>query len=157
MILDTVARRRELLARVRKVAVVGASASPLRASYFVFTYLRTHGFDVRPINPAYARIDGIPCYPTLAAYVKEFGAPDVVDVFRNPADLVDVTRDVISVGAPAIWYQYGVVNQDAVRLADAAGLDVVVDRCMKVEHARFSGGLSISGMNSGLITSRRRM
>lgn len=156
MILDTPAQRRDLLARTRRVAMVGASPNPLRPSYFVFTYLRTHGRDVRPINPNHHEIDGIACYPTLAAYAAEHGPPDVVDVFRRPAEVVAAVRDAITIGAPAIWFQYGVINDVAIRLADRAGLEVVVDRCMKVESARFSGGLSISGMNSGIITSRCR-
>ncbi len=156
MILRTLAQRRDLLARSRTVAMVGASATVTRPSYFVFSYLRTHGkLDVVPINPALREIDGVAAYPTLAAYAAERGAPDIVDVFRKPADAPQVTRDAIAVGAKAIWFQYGVVNDEAIRLADEAGLDVVVDRCIKVESARFDGGLSLGGHNSGLISSRR--
>jgi predicted CoA-binding protein len=97
----------------------------------------------------------VKAYPTLAAYAAERGAPDIVNVFRNAAAAVQVTRDAIAVGANAIWFQYGVVNAEAIALADAAGLDVVVDRCIKVESARFDGGLSIGGLNSGLISSKR--
>jgi predicted CoA-binding protein len=150
-------QRRDLLARSRTVAVVGASANTVRPSYFVFSYLRSKGrLEVTPINPALEAIDGVKAYPSLAAYAAQRGAPDIVDVFRKPADALQVTRDAIEVGAAAIWFQYGVVNQEAVELADAAGLDVVVDRCMKVESARLDGGLSIGGMRSGLISSRRR-
>ena len=78
-----------------------------------------------------------------------------MDVFRKPSEVVELTREAIAVGAKAIWFQYGVINEEAIALADAAGLDVVVDRCMKVEDARFHGGLSTTGLNSGLITSRR--
>jgi predicted CoA-binding protein len=94
-------------------------------------------------------------YPSLAAYAAQRGAPDIVDVFRKPAEALAVTREAIAAGAKAIWFQYGVVNDEAIRLADEAGLDVVVDRCLKVESARLDGGLSIGGMNSGLISSRR--
>ena len=156
MILRTVSQRRDLLARSRTIAIVGASANSTRPSYFVLSYLRTKGiFDVAPINPALREIDGLRAYPTLAAYALERGAPDIVDVFRKPADAPGVTREAIAVGAKAIWYQYGVVNEEAIRLADEAGLDVVVDRCIKVESARFDGGLSIGGLNSGLLSSRR--
>ena len=124
MILTRPSQIRDLLARVRTVAMVGASSNPLRPSYTVFSYLRTQTpYDVTPINPTLTEIDGIAAYPTL--------------------------------GAKAIWFQYGVINDEAIALADRAGLDVVVDRCMKVENARFCGGLSTSGLNSGLITSRR--
>ena len=157
MILATVAERQDLLTRSKTVAMVGASANPLRPSYTVFSYLRTQGrFTVTPINPTIGAIDGVKAYPSLAAYAAENGAPDIVDVFRKPSEVVELAREAIAVGAKAIWFQYGVVNQEAIDLADRAGLDVVVDRCLKVESARFNGGLATSGLNSGLITSRRR-
>ncbi len=156
MILDTISTRRALLARSRTVALVGASPNTTRPSYFVFSYLRTKGLlDVTPINPTIAAIDGIRAYPTLAAYAAERGAPDIVDVFRKAADAPQVVREAIAAGAKAVWFQYGVINDEATRLADAAGLDVVVDRCIKVESARFDGGLSLGGLNSGLISSKR--
>ena len=157
MILTTPAQRRELLARVRTIAIVGASRNPLRPSYTVFSYLRRQsGYDVSPINPTIAEIDGIKAFPSLKAYADERGVPDIVDVFRKPSELVGLVNETIAVGAPAIWFQYGVINPEAIALADEAGMSVVVDRCMKVEHARFCGGLSMGGLNSGLITSRRR-
>ena len=157
MILGTIAERQELLARSKTIAMVGASANPLRPSYTVFSYLRTQGrFTVTPINPTIAAIDGVKAYPSLASYAAEHGAPDIVDVFRKPSEVAELAREAIAVGAKAIWFQYGVVNQEAIELADRAGLDVVVDRCVKVESARFNGGLATSGLNSGLITSRRR-
>ena len=156
MILDTVSARRRLLENAKTVAMVGASANLLRPSYTVFSYLRTMSpFAVTPINPTLTEIDGVKAYPTLQAYAQALGAPDIVDVFRKPADAAQVARDAAMVRAKAIWFQYGVVNQEAIALADAAGLDVVVDRCIKVESARFDGGLSIGGFNSGLVTSRR--
>jgi predicted CoA-binding protein len=156
VILETVSQRRALLARSRTVAMVGASPNPTRPSYFVFSYLRTKGvLDVSPINPATDAIDGVAAYPTLAAFVAERGAPDIVDVFRKASDAPSVARDAVAAGAKAIWFQYGVINDEAIRIADEAGLDVVVDRCIKVECARFDGGLSIGGLNSGLISSKR--
>ncbi len=156
MILETASQRRDLLARSRTVAMVGASPNPTRPSYFVFSYLRTKGrLEVAPVNPAATAIDGIASYPTLAAYAAERGAPDIVDVFRKAADAPQVTREAIAAGAKAMWFQYGVVNDEAIRLADEAGLDVVVDRCIKVESARFDGGLSMGGLDSGVISSRR--
>jgi len=156
VILTTPEQRRELLSHAHRVAMVGASANPLRPSYFVFRYLTTHGFDVRPVNPAYDDIEGVKCYKDLASYAADNGPPDIVDVFRKPSETPQVARDAVAAGAKAIWFQYGVINDEAIRIADDAGLDVVVDRCMKVEHARFSGGLTISGMNSGVVTSKRR-
>ncbi len=157
MILETPAQRRALLDRSQTVAMVGASATHTRPSYFVFSYLRTRGkLNVAPINPAIAEIDGVRAYPTLAAYAAEQGPPDIVDVFRKPDDAPQVARDAIAAGAKAIWFQYGVINDEAIRLADAAGLDVVVDRCIKVESARFDGGLAMGGMNTGVLTARRR-
>jgi len=159
MILDTAAGRRALLDRSRTIAVVGASANPNRPSYFVFSFLRTCGkYDaVVPINPALKNgIDGVPAYPSLAAYAAERGAPDIVDVFRRPDEAPQVARDAVAVGAKAIWFQYGVVNDEAIRIADEAGLDVVVDRCIKVETARFAGTLALGGMNTGVISARRR-
>ena len=156
MILKTPSERHALLERSHRVAMVGASANPVRPSYFVFRYLNTHGFDVHGVNPQYPEIDGIKCYATLAEYASELGPPDIVDVFRKPSETPQVARDAVAAGAKAIWFQYGVINDEAIRIADEAGLDVVFDRCMKVEHARFDGGLTLSGMNSGVLTARRR-
>ena len=96
-------------------------------------------------------------YPSLAAYAAERGAPDIVDVFRRPEEAPQVSREAIAADAKAIWFQYGVISPEAIQIADDAGLDVVVDRCIKVESARFDGGLAIGGMNTGLVTARRRL
>ena len=154
-ILTTVAERYALLGRTKTIAMIGASDKPLRPSYTVFSYLRTQGvYDVAPINPTIQAIDGVRAFPSLAAYAQERGAPDMVDVFRKPSEVVAVVQEAIAVKAKSVWFQYGVINDEAVRLADEAGLDVVVDRCLKVESARFNGGLATSGLNSGLISSR---
>ena len=158
MILQTAAERRALLDRSKTVAMVGASANHSRPSYFVFSFLRTRGkLDVTPINPTISEIDGVRGYPTLAAYAAERGAPDIVDVFRRPEDTPQVVREAVAAGAKAIWFQYGVINDEAIRLADEAGLVVVVDRCIKVESARFDGGLALGGVNTGLLTAKRRI
>ncbi|HLJ83448.1 MAG TPA: CoA-binding protein [Candidatus Eremiobacteraceae bacterium] len=155
MILSAPSQLRDLITSARHIAVVGASASPLRASNFVYKYLRAHGVDALGVNPATPDIDGVPCYPSLSAYAAAQGPPDIVDVFRKPADCPQVARDAVAAGAKAIWFQYGVVNEEAIKIADDAGLSVVVDRCLKVEHARIAGGLSMAGMNSGRISARR--
>ena len=156
MIITTVSARQRLLTNAKTVAMIGASANPLRPSYTVISYLRTQTpFAVTPINPTITEIDGVKAYPSLTAYAAENGPPDIVDVFRKPSELVPLVQEAIAVGAKSIWFQYGVINEEAIRLADEAGLTVVVDRCMKVEYARFHGGLSTIGLNSGIITSKR--
>jgi predicted CoA-binding protein len=127
----------ELLERSKSVAVVGASANAARPSKGVFDAL-VHGgrFAATPINPTLTEIDGVPAFPTLAAFAEKHGAPDIVDVFRNSSEAPEVTREAIAAGAKAIWFQLGVVNDDAIAAADAAGLAVVVDRCIKIEIAR---------------------
>jgi predicted CoA-binding protein len=148
---------RALLERTTTIAMVGASDNALRPSYTVFSYLRTQTpYRVTPINPKLESIDGVTAFPTLAAYAAQNGPPDVVDVFRRPSDAVSVVDDAIATGARALWFQYGVVNEEAIARADAAGLTVVVDRCIKVEYARWCGGLAAGGLNSGVISSRRR-
>ena len=137
MIVADDADLRALLERSTTIAMVGASPNPARPSRGVFDALIRGGrFAVTPVNPVVTEIDGIAAFPSLAAYAAERGAPDVVDVFRNPGDAPEVTREAIAAGAKAIWFQLGVVNDAAIAAADAAGLDVVVDRCIKVEIAR---------------------
>ena len=137
MLVSTDDGLRALLERSKTIAMVGASPNPSRPSRGVFDALvRAGRYDVSPVNPTVAEVAGVPAFPDLAAYAAKRGAPDIVDVFRNPADAPEVTREAIAAGAKAIWYQLGVVNDDAIEAADAAGLDVVVDRCIKVEMAR---------------------
>jgi predicted CoA-binding protein len=157
MIAQTPTDVRQLLESIATIAMVGASDNALRPSYTVFSYLRTQTpYRVTPINPKLESIDGVNAFPTLAAYAAENGPPDLVDVFRRPSDAPGVVREAIAAGARAIWFQYGVVNEEAIASADAAGLTVVVDRCIKVEYARWCGGLASGGLNSGVITSRRK-
>jgi predicted CoA-binding protein len=138
VILDTDASRDALLRRSRTIAVVGASANASRDSFGVFSYLRATGrYDVTPVNPSLSDgIDGVAAFPSLAAYAAERGAPDIVDVFRKADDAPAVAREAVAAGAKAIWFQFGVVNAEAIRIADDAGLDVVVDRCIKIDDAR---------------------
>ncbi|MDP7387156.1 MAG: CoA-binding protein, partial [Nitrospinota bacterium] len=131
---------------------VGLSANPMRPSYFVGYYLQRMGFDVFPVNPRYEEILGVKCYPALASLPE---APEVVDVFRRPEDVPRIAEEALSAGAKALWLQFGVVNEDAARRAREAGLLVVMDRCMKIEHGRYNGGLHWAGINSGVISSRR--
>lgn len=156
MIVETPSGRADILDKARTVAVVGASDNPARASYFVLRYLKMHGYTVFPVNPNLERVDGQKTYPDLAALVKERGIPGVVDVFRRPEALPELVEEAIACGVKVLWLQYGVVNAAAIQRADSAGMTVVADRCMKVEHARFSRALSSQGFDSGIISSRRR-
>ncbi|MGY9073497.1 MAG: CoA-binding protein [Acidimicrobiales bacterium] len=147
--------RLALLDRTQSVAIVGVSANPSRPSNFVATYLLSSSanFDVYFVNPTIDSLLGQPCYPTLADLPV---VPDLVDVFRRSEDLLGVAQEAIDIGASAFWGQLGLMSQEAAGLAAAAGLDVVMDRCLKIEHARFHGGLHLAGFDTGVIDSRRR-
>jgi uncharacterized protein len=150
----TAGERLALLRRTRTVAMVGASDNPSRASYFVATYLLSStDYQVWFVNPRVSEILGRPVYPSLAALP---GVPDLVDVFRRHDDLPSVLDETIAVGAPAIWLQLGLRHEEVARRAEQHGLTVVMDRCLKIEHARFHGGLNLAGFDTGVISSRRR-
>jgi hypothetical protein len=149
------ARRQQILRATRSVAVVGASPNPARASHFVATYLLSStSYEVHLVNPNATGILGRPVHPTLADLPA---VPDLVDVFRRPADLPGVLDEVLALGGVrTLWLQFGLFDEDLARRAEAAGLEVVMDRCLKIEHARFHGGLHIAGFDTGVISSRRR-
>ena len=138
----------------RSIAIVGASSNPARASNFVATYLLSSSadFDVHLVNPREGEILGQPVYPSLGDLPTP---PDIVDVFRRNEDLPAIADEAIAVGASAFWVQLGLWSADAAQRAVAAGLDVVMDRCLKIEHARFHGGLHLAGFDTGVISSRR--
>ena len=145
--------RLALLRRTRTVAIVGASTNPARASYFVSTYLLSSSpYEVYFVNPRASEILGRPVYPSLAALPV---VPDLVDVFRRHDDLPSVLDETLAVGAKALWLQLGSWHEDVARRGEAAGLQVVMDRCLKIEHARFHGGLHLAGFDTGVISSRR--
>lgn len=147
------AERQALLRRTRTVAVVGASNNPARASYFVSTYLvSTSPYEIWFVNPSATEILGRPVYPSLAELP---GVPDIVDVFRKPSDLPEVLDETLAVGAKAFWLQLGLWDEALADRAADAGLEVVMNRCLKIEHARFHGGLHLAGFDTGVITSRR--
>lgn len=149
-------RRQQILRATRTVAMVGASANPARASNFVATYLlASTDYDVHFVNPNATEILGRPVYPSLAALPV---TPDLVDVFRRPEDLPSVLDEVLALDPlpTTFWLQFGLFDEDLARRAEAAGLEVVMDRCLKVEHARFHGGLHLAGFNTGVISSKRR-
>ena len=152
----TALERQRILNRAETVAVVGASSNPARASYFVLTYLLSSStdFDVYPVNPrsAGSEILGRRVYASLADLPV---TPDIVDVFRRSEDLPAVADETIAVGAPVFWAQLGLWSPEAAQRCTAAGLDVVMDRCLKIEHARFHGGLHLAGFDTGVVSSRR--
>ncbi len=149
----TAAERLAILRRARTVALVGVSANPLRSSNFVATYLVRTPYIVRPVNPAYSEVLGIPTFPSLADLPEP---PDIVDVFRRQDQLPAVVEEAIEVGAKVVWFQLGLRHEEAARRAREAGMQVVQDRCLKIEHARFAGGLHCAGFNTGVISSQRR-
>jgi uncharacterized protein len=134
------------------IAIVGLSANELRASNFVGYYLKRHGYHVIPVNPRETRILGEESYPSLA----EVPVPvDIVNVFRAPDALPEIARETVAIGAGAIWCQFGVINEEAGLIAEEGGVTVVMDRCLKVEHARYVGRMHWLGFNTGRITSVR--
>ena len=143
----------EILQRYRRVAMVGLSANPMRPSHFVAIYLLHNGFDVTPVNPREPSILGRTSYASLADVP---GPLEIVDVFRDPSALPGIASESVAAGAKVLWMQLGIVNQEAADSARHAGLEVVMDRCLKIEHARHAGGLSLMGLHSGLITARQR-
>lgn len=130
---------RALLSSGPRIALVGASNSPMRPSHGAFIALRRAGYDVTPINPAQVEVDGQRCFPTVTAAVAETGPIDIVDVFRHPDACPAHARDAVAAGARCLWLQLGIVNAEAGRIALDAGLSVVMDRCTIVEHQRLIG------------------
>ncbi len=141
-----------IINRAKRVAIVGLSPNELRASYFVGYYLRRHGYEVVPVNPREESILGVRSYPSLADVPEPV---DVVDVFRAPDAVPEIAREAVAAGAGALWLQYGVISPEGAQIAVDGGLDVVMDRCMKVEHARYLGRMHWLGFNTGEITSSR--
>ena len=146
---------RRILQRCKTIAVVGLSAEWHRPSYFAAAYMQGKGYRILPVNPRYAgsTILGMPC----VARLEDIAEPiDMVDVFRKTADVEPIAASAIALGAHCLWQQIGVVNQAADATVRAAGLDSVMNRCVKIEHARLFGGLHWVGVNTGLVSARRR-
>ena len=150
--IDDVAGLRRILMRNRSLAVVGLSAHWHRPSHFAAKYMLDHGYTVVPVNPAYPEVLGQKCYPSLRELPFKV---DIVDCFRRAEDIPAIVEDAIAIGAKVLWLQLGVINLDAAARARAAGLDVVMDRCIKIEHARLLGGLNFVGVNTRVISSKR--
>lgn len=143
---------RRILATNRTIAVVGLSADWYRPSYFAAKYMQEHGYRIIPVNPKYPEILGERCYASLGDIPEKV---DMVDVFRRTEDVLPIARQAIEIGAKTLWQQLGVVNLEVDRLAREAGLDSVMDRCVKIEHARLFGGLNWAGVNTKVISARR--
>ena len=145
---------RHVLQTHRTLAVVGLSADWFRPSYFAAKYMQEHGYRIIPVNPKYPEILGETCYPSL----KDIPHPvDIVDVFRKPADTPGIAQEAVNIGAKVLWLQLGVVNEDARAIAEKAGLTFIMDRCVKIEHARLFGGLGWFGVNTGVISAQRQI
>ncbi len=149
---DEISELRRILRSCRTIAVVGLSAEWHRPSFFAAKYMQQHGYRIIPVNPRYAEILGGRCFASL----EDIDEPvDLVDVFRRTEDVLPIARQAIEIGARCLWQQIGVMNLEADALARAAGLDSVMNRCVKIEHARLFGGLHWAGVNTGVISARR--
>jgi predicted CoA-binding protein len=145
--------RLRILEHYKRIAMVGLSSNPFRPSHFAAIYLLSEGYGVIPVNPREKQILGRTCYATLRVIP---GPVEVVDIFRAPSAVPAIVDEAIAIGAKVIWMQLGVIHEAAAERARQAGLEVVMDRCMKIEHARFFGGLSTIGLNTGVISAQRR-
>ena len=149
---DDISELRRILKTCRTLAIVGLSAEWHRPSYFAAKYMQEHGYRIVPVNPRYDEVLGERCYPSLMDIPHPV---DMVDVFRRTEDVLPIAEQAIAIGAKCLWQQLGVRNLEADALARAAGLDSVMDRCVKIEHARLFGGLHWAGVNTRVISARR--
>jgi uncharacterized protein len=143
---------RRILKQSKTIAVVGLSANWWRPSYFAAKYLQEHGYRIVPVNPQYREILNEKCYPSLRDIPFKV---DVVDCFRKSEEIAAIADDAVAIGTKVLWMQLGVINHEAARKATAAGLEVVMDRCMKIEHGRLFGGLNWCGVNTRVISAKR--
>lgn len=151
---DDIAGLRAILAGARTIAVVGLSANWHRPSFFAAKYMQDHGYRIIPVNPNYTEVLGRRCVASLS----EIGEPvDIVDCFRKSEEMEPLAREAVEIGARVLWMQLGVINDAAAQIARDAGLAVVINRCVKIEHARLMGGLNWAGVNTGVISARRQL
>lgn len=149
-------RTRDLLTRYRRIAMVGVSGNPTRASYRALVHMKSKGYTVYPVNPSYDEILGLKCYKSLL----DIGKPvDIVDIFRRGDTVLPLVSEALEIGAKVFWMQIGVINEEAAAKAAEAGMEVVMDRCVKIEHCRFYGkkdyGLDVVGLQTGVLTANR--
>ena len=150
--MDDINSLRRILKQSHVIAIVGLSSNWWRPSYFVAKYLKEHGYRVIPVNPAYQEVLGEKCYPSLTDVPEKI---DMVDCFRKSEEIPALAEDAIRIGAKCLWMQLGVINHEAAARARSAGLDVVMDRCVKIEHGRLFGGLNFAGVNTKVISAKR--
>ena len=150
--MDDINTLRRILRENKTIAVVGLSADWFRPSFFAAKYMQEHGYRIIPVNPKYAEILGEKCYKSLRDIPQKV---DIVDVFRKPQDVMPIAEDAVAIGAKVLWQQLGVRNEAAAARARQAGLDAVMDRCVKIEHGRLFGGLNWVGVNTHIISAKR--
>jgi uncharacterized protein len=157
--MDTISELRRILGTCKTIAVVGLSPQWHRPSFFAAKYMQGHGYRVVPVNPTATEILGERCYPSLTAAAEALAARgekiDLVDCFRRSEDIPPIAEEAIAIHARCLWMQIGVINEQAAAKARVAGLDVVMNRCVKIEHARLFGGLHWAGVNTGVVSARR--
>jgi len=152
--MNSISDLRRILGTCKTIAVVGLSPQWHRPSFFAAKYMQGHGYKIIPVNPTATEILGERCYPSLTAAAAEHSI-DLVDCFRKSQDIPPIADEAIAIAARCLWMQIGVINEASAAKAKAAGLDVVMDRCVKIEHARLFGGLGWAGVNTKVISSRR--
>lgn len=150
--MSEIVRLRRILATAKKIAVVGLSANWYRPSYFAAKYLLDHGYEIYPVNPNYETVLDRRCYPDLKSLPERV---DVVDIFQKPDRVPELVEAAIEIRAKVVWMQIGIVHEQAARRAREAGLEVVMNRCMKIEYARLFGGLNFCGVNTRIISGKR--
>lgn len=136
----------------KRIAIVGLSSNELRASHFVGYYMHRHGYEVIPVNPRESEIFGLTCYPSVSDVPGEI---DVVDVFREPGAVPEIARECVAKGVKYLWLQFGVISEEGISIASDGGMKVVVDRCIKIEHARYKGRMHWLGFDTGRVSGRR--
>lgn len=147
----TAMERMQILQKNRTIAMVGLSGNPFRPSHYAAIYMIAEGYNVIPVNPREKEILGRKCYASLLDIPEKV---EIVDIFRDPHAVPPIVEEAIQIGAKVVWMQLGVINEQAATRAKAAGLQVVMDACVKIEHARFFGGLNTVGLNTGVISSK---
>lgn len=150
--MESIDKIKRILRENKTIAVVGLSAKWNRPSHFAAKYMKDHGYKIIPVNPAYDEVLGEKCYPSLLDIPE---AVDIVDIFRRSEDVPPIVEDAIKIGAKVVWMQLSVVNEEAAAKAREAGLEVVMDRCVKIEHGRLFGGINFLGVNRRLISSKK--
>ena len=150
--MDDIQTLSRILKESRVIAMVGLSANWYRPSYFAAKYMLDHGYRVIPVNPSYQDVLGQKCYPALRDIPEHV---DIVDCFRKSEEIMPLAQDAIAIGAKVLWMQIGVINESAADKARKAGLEVIMNRCVKIEYARLFGGLSWAGVNTGVVSAKR--